>query len=111
MDNRSRLGAVLVSIIAALVLSGCTSLASTRPGADTALAPPKVATALAFSANDDFANGLTPAERRQLTDAERQALDFGKSGEAIAWSSKRSGISGSIVASQPFRVGKADCRR
>lgn len=94
-----------------LFAAGCTSLNSTNVGPETNLSDPKVASALAFAANDDFAKGLTAAERRRLTDAERQALDFGKSGEAISWSSKRGGISGSIIASQPFRVGRSDCRR
>lgn len=94
------------------LLAGCSSTAATNPNLDAGLQPTEGQTiALAFAANTQFNEGLNAKERKQLTEAESRALNFGKSGEQIAWQSDRNGISGFITASQPFRVGQSDCRR
>lgn len=100
--------------VMAIALSGCTSVAATKPGLDGGVEGPGtsgLSKALSFSANTEFDQGLNERERRQLTEAESKALNFGQGGEQITWQSDRNGISGFITASQPFRVGQSDCRR
>ncbi|MEO1397771.1 MAG: hypothetical protein AAFU56_02750 [Pseudomonadota bacterium] len=107
-----KLTSPLMIVALACVLAGCTSIAATKPGVDAGAGGPLgPSRALSFSANSEFDRGLNDQERRKLTEAEARALNFGKGGERIAWQSDRSGISGFITASQPFRVGQSDCRR
>ena len=54
--------------------------------------------------------GLDRAARQSLATAELQALQFGQAGQAVPWSIGAS-QSGTVSASQPFRVAERECRR
>ncbi len=59
----------------------------------------------------DFGRDLPAPAQNSLAAAEVKALDFGKAGEVFAWNAKGPGVSGTVVASQPYRVGQSNCRR
>ena len=67
--------------------------------------------ALAFQADKNFAKDLSTSERRKLSQAEMQALDFAAADEPILWQGARKSVSGKVTAYQPFRVGNSNCRR
>jgi len=67
--------------------------------------------ALAFSSDRKFGAGLDATDKIILSKTERQALDYGKSGEEIDWEGRAKKVKGTIIAYQLFRVGQASCRR
>lgn len=99
-----------LGLAAALILAGCTTMEKTKLN-NAKLASEKPANALAFQANSSFAKGLSDKEIENLTAAELQALEYGKSGEEIKWIGDKKTVSGSVIAFQPFRVGQSNCRR
>lgn len=96
---------VCISLLA--LVSGCTTTG--KKVSATPAAVPIVA--LAFLTNKDFGSGLTDTDRAALSSAESQALDYGRSGEEIGWKGQSAAVGGVIIAYQPFRVGKSNCRR
>lgn len=86
-------------------VSGCTLLAR-KSGEQTA----NDAGALILISQTAFADPLSRQGRRKLADAEKQALNFGRAGQPVGWEGRR-GRTGTVTAFQPFRVGKAMCRR
>jgi hypothetical protein len=40
-----------------------------------------------------------------------RALEHTQSGQPVTWKSDRSGLYGTVVAAQPYRVGSQDCRQ
>ena len=94
-------------LLVTLVLAGCTVFAARRPALDSQL-PQNGATALAFSAVPKLAGSIDIKGRKLLSQAELKALNFGSSGESVPWESAKS--SGSVFASQPFKVGQSMCR-
>lgn len=93
-----------------LMVTSCTSLASRGEKVSLTSASESHA-ALAFSSDESFADGLEAADKLIVSKAERQALDYGESGEKIGWVGQTKKAKGTIVAFQPFRVGRASCRR
>ena len=57
-----------------------------------------------------FGQGLSADDRQSALNAEYKALEYGGGGELVAWTGK-AGISGTVVAAQPYRVGSQDCRQ
>ena len=99
-------------VLASLVLSACSNTLASNSAADNeALARISAGDALAFQADKEFGEGLSSREKGELTSAEIQAFEFGKSGEPVVWGRNRSSATGSIVVTQPFRVGQSSCRR
>jgi surface antigen len=43
-------------------------------------------------------------------DAEYKALESAPAGQSVTWRDERTGRSGTVTASQPYRVGSQDCR-
>jgi len=67
--------------------------------------------ALAFQSDQEFGSGLSQHERSKLSAAEQKAFEFGKPGTPVTWMGEGKSVSGSIVVSQPFRVGQSSCLR
>jgi surface antigen len=111
-----------------LAISGCTTtgLGNTRIGsAAGALAGTitgddggsgKVAAAIIAEMNGGLVGGQVGAgmderDRRIALEAEYRALEHTQSGQPVTWKSDRSGLYGTVVAAQPYRVGSQDCRQ
>ncbi|MGI9365316.1 MAG: hypothetical protein ACR2O8_09050 [Rhizobiaceae bacterium] len=103
---------IFLGILASLLLSACSNTLANNSAADKeALARVSAGDALAFQADKDFAQGLSSREKGELTSAELQAFEFGKPGEPVKWGRSSLSASGSVVVTQPFRVGQSSCRR
>ncbi len=50
------------------------------------------------------------SERMLALEAEYRALEHTPAGQSVPWRSDVSGLSGQVVAAQPYRVGSQDCR-
>ena len=96
-------------LLTCAVLVGCTSAMSKRSDQTLALVP--AGEALAFQADDDFGKDLSKKQRGALSAAESQALEIGQPGKSVLWGEKSDAVSGSVVVTQPFRVGQSNCRR
>ncbi len=102
----------VVLLLAATALAGCTTLTGGTPS--SAFAPS------AASGNTvGMVKGLAAAPDAGLADgaskalalaAEYRALEYKGKGETVTWQSD-SGESGRVVAYQPYRVGRQDCRQ
>jgi surface antigen len=55
--------------------------------------------------------GIGERDRRIALEAEYRALEYTQSGQPITWKSSSSSLYGTVVASQPYRVGSQDCRQ
>ncbi|RLQ87534.1 hypothetical protein D8780_04240 [Notoacmeibacter ruber] len=96
---------------AALSLAGCTTLTGGAPS--SSFAPPAGGPSVGMQ--DGLAarpnSGLEAEASRSLAlAAEYQALEYKGRGEAVTWQAE-SGESGRVVAYQPYRVGRQDCRQ
>ena len=101
----------LTACLISLVLLSACDRSRKAAANNSGLAAPTHSRALAFQADPEFGAKLHSDDRAALTAAENKALDYGKSGEQIAWTGISSETSGTVVAQQPFRVGDANCRR
>lgn len=103
-------------IAAATALSGCSTTGSGSPG--PAARPPTgpAAPATIISAMDGGLIGgqvgasLSESDRRAALQAEYRALEYTPGGKAVDWQGS-GGVSGSVIAAQPYRVGSQDCRQ
>ena len=101
-----------ILLLSFLMLAGCSSALSGRTaGSQADLATATPGNALAFQSDKDFGKGLSQRERSELTAAELKAFEFGNPGEPVKWGGGRARVSGSVVVTQPFRVGQSSCRR
>jgi surface antigen len=80
--------------VAALVLSGCSTLESS----DT----------VRLLAGDLGAE-LPDKAKKRAADAEYRALEAGQTGAPVTW--KLAEVQGSVVPQQPYSVGSTNCRR
>jgi surface antigen len=88
--------------VAALVLSGCSTLESS----DTVrLAAPLREGILA----GDLGAELPDKAKKRAADAEYRALEAGQTGAPVTW--KLAEVQGSVVPQQPYSVGSTNCRR
>ena len=102
----------VVVLISAVLMSGCTSALSNRSvDADDASQNTSQESALAFQSDEEFGRGLSEKQRGALSAAELQALEFGEPGRPVKWGDEEGRVSGSVVVTQPFRVGQSSCRR
>ena len=111
-----------VAFVAAMValtgiLSGCSTTGS---GGGPTIAPTPAAAGPAapetiISAMDGGLIGgsiganLSQGDRRTALQAEYRALEYTPGGKAVDW--QGSGVTGSVIAAQPYRVGSQDCRQ
>ena len=106
-------------VAAAIALSGC-STTGLSGGRTTAPAGGGLATPAApetiISAMDggliggSIGSNLSNSDRRTALQAEYRALEYTPAGKAVDWQGS-SGVSGSVTAAQPYRVGSQDCRQ
>lgn len=54
---------------------------------------------------------LTRDELIEALETEYRALEYTAPGDIVAWQGSGTGLSGQVVASQPYRVGSQDCRQ
>ena len=110
---------IKVALVAAMIaLSGCstTGLGSGPTGMPAATGPATpAAPETIISAMDGGLIGgaigsrLRESDRRTALQAEYRALEYTPGGKAVDWHG--SGVSGSVTAAQPYRVGSQDCRQ
>ena len=94
-----RLARIISLIVVASVLSGCLSSRQTQPQGMESRPP----------VSQGLAGMSLPARAQQIaSDAEYQALQFGRVGQPVPWAS--GGSSGQVVPTQLYRVGSQDCR-
>ena len=92
-------------------LAGCTTLpgAPATSFAQTGKASSSVGVLNGLAARP--ASGLDGDSLRTVAlAAEYRALEYKKQGEVVTWEST-GGVSGRVVAFQPYRVGQQDCRQ
>ena len=112
MQSVVRIFDKLAVVFACTLLAACSqSLGKASNGNGSTLGLSPAGEALAFQADDDFGKGLSSAQRTALTAAESQALEFGEAGQPITWGKQGGSVFGSVVVTQPFRVGQSNCRR
>jgi len=58
----------------------------------------------------NLGTNLSRRERSAAIDAEYRALESAPAGQPVTWRDERTGRSGTVTASQPYRVGSQDCR-
>ena len=119
---RSRVCVVAV-LASALALHGCAS-SGTAASSDSALIGGFAASDVRTGNNassivaamgggligSQLGAGVGSGDRRRALEAEYQALEYGQTGQEIAWNGDV-GVSGQVVAYQPYRVGSQDCRQ
>ena len=108
-------------VAAAMALSGCTTIGSGGPAAMPSPASGGPATPAApetiISAMDggliggSIGSGLRESDRRTALQAEYRALEYSPAGKAVDWQGSGGGVTGSVTAAQPYRVGSQDCRQ
>lgn len=110
------------ALVAALVvtLAGCTTgagggstsaLVGGFAPSEPAQTPRAIAAAMGGGLLGGSASQLGDRDRQLALEAEYRALEYGRSGEAIAWQGDNSATSGQVTALQPYRVGSQDCRQ
>ena len=111
---------VAAAIALSGILSGCSTFGpgSGRTGTSTPAAGGPTTPAAPetnISAMDGGLIGGTigskfrESDRRTALQAEYRALEYTPGGKAVDW--QGSGVSGSVTAAQPYRVGSQDCRQ
>ena len=102
----------IFSVLCMLALVACTTSSAKRLSADSLTDDDdRPDLALAFNADPEFAKSLNKVDRAILKETEQDALDRGEAGKLIQWQGKSSGIGGTVLVSQLFRVGQSSCRR
>lgn len=101
----------IAAIALAGFLAGCTTT-GTSTGKPSEQA---VATSIMDAMNGGLIGGTLGAklnghDRRKGLEAEYRALEYAAAGQSVSWG-ESSGISGTVVAASPYRVGSQDCRQ
>ena len=113
----------VASVAAAIALSafasGCSTLGqgggrgSPTPAAAgpvTPAAPETIISAMGGGLiGGSIGSKLRESDRRTALQAEYRALEYTPGGKSVDW--QGSGVSGSVTAAQPYRVGSQDCRQ
>lgn len=106
-------------VAATMALCGCSTLGSggrastptpVAAGPTGSAAPETIISAMEGGLiGGSIGQGLSQSDRRTALQAEYRALEYTPGGKAVDW--QGSGISGSVTAAQPYRVGSQDCRQ
>jgi surface antigen len=91
------------------MLSACT-LSGKRSVGDSDLVPDTSDAALVFQSNENFASFLSSSDKSKVKESEEKTLNFGQPLQSNKWVGA-SGVSGTVVGYQLFRVGSEQCRR
>ncbi|MBO6637942.1 MAG: hypothetical protein JJ920_12320 [Roseitalea sp.] len=104
-----------------LSLAGCVSLGGSQglslaPGSGAGSGTPVPAASLLEPLAGGLvgraeASRLSRADRIAALQSEYRALEYTAPGDLVTWQGRSAGISGQVVASQPYRVGSQDCRQ
>jgi surface antigen len=96
-----------------LLVQGCTTLTGESQGqqAGADARPSGAAVVQGGLVAGQVGADLSASDRRKALEAEYRALEFGTSGQSVAWGGGWSGRSGTVVPGQPYRVGSQDCRQ
>jgi len=100
------ISAVVILVPLVFSLTACSTF-GTKSGLGGSSKP----AALAFALPGNFGDALAVPAQNSLGNAETRALNFGRAGEQVAWNATGPDVSGFVVAFQPYRVGKSNCRR
>ncbi|MCX5570444.1 MULTISPECIES: hypothetical protein [Kaistia] len=108
-----RLGSWLVLALVATTLAGCVSTGTgggTTGAAGGRVAAPPSGALVGGVAGQSIGRGLNDSERQRAEQAEYQALEYGRPGSPVDWSSDREGFRGEVVPGPRYRVNASDCR-
>ncbi len=111
MSTKIRSAVLIVGLISLPIISGCTLTSLKRANLESDLSKNEPFDALAFQIDEKFGVGLSPTERINLVEAEKNALNFGEQGSPILWKGDDENVAGSVTVFSLFRVGKSNCRR
>jgi surface antigen len=110
---------VAAAIASSGILAGCSTVglgggpSAAGPAASAPATPAAPETII--SAMDggliggSIGSGLRESDRRTALQAEYRALEYMPGGKTVDW--QGSGVTGSVTAAQPYRVGSQDCRQ
>ncbi|MBN9057576.1 MAG: hypothetical protein J0H21_00035, partial [Rhizobiales bacterium] len=96
-----RLGSWLVLALVATTLAGCVSTGTgggTTGAAGGRVAAPPSGALVGGVAGQSIGRGLNDSERQRAEQAEYQALEYGRPGSPVDWSSDREGFRGVAAA-------------
>ncbi|MCJ8507600.1 hypothetical protein MUU53_06690 [Rhizobium lemnae] len=99
---------VVWPVIAASLLSACTSTGSNRGGLFAKAPPNNFIVALQGGIVSRAGTQLSESDRQRALEAEYRALEFSEVGQATEWKGRN--ISGEVVAAAPYQVGSQNCR-
>lgn len=115
MKNKGALVAAMICMTG--MLAGCTTLGGgpRAPGPSAAVntspaAPETIIAAMGGGLiGGQIGAGVSEDDRRAALQAEYRALEYSPGGKPVDW--QGSGVTGSVTAAQPYRVGSQDCRQ
>lgn len=106
-----------VTMALSLAVSGCTTIGSDtgRTTASAASAAPAAPETIISAMDGGLIGGaigssLRESDRREALQAEYRALEYTPAGKPVDWRGA-GGVTGSVTAAQPYRVGSQDCRQ
>ncbi|MCO5730893.1 RT0821/Lpp0805 family surface protein [Rhizobium sp. SSA_523] len=103
---------VLVTMLAAALLSGCTTGgANSGGGLFSRAASPSSKYIAALQGGMVGRSGLklSDSDRQRALEAEYRALESAGVGQPVPWAG--SGVTGQVVAAAPYQVGSQNCRQ
>ncbi len=104
------------TIVLSVAVSGCSTIGSDTGRTATASPAAPAAPETIISAMDGgliggaIGSNLRESDRREALQAEYRALEYTPAGKPVDWQGA-GGVSGSVTAAQPYRVGSQDCRQ
>ncbi|QRM54767.1 hypothetical protein [Sinorhizobium sp. BG8] len=110
--------ALIPSILAASVLSGCASTSGAKATGGGLLTSRSSTPANSGVYISSLQGGLidrskvasiSSADRQRALEAEYRALEAAPGGQPVVWQGQ--GVSGSVVAAAPYQVGSQNCRQ
>jgi surface antigen len=104
------------TIVLSVAVSGCSTIGSDTGRTAAAGPAAPAAPETIISAMDGgliggaIGSNLRESDRREALQAEYRALEYTPAGKPVDWQGA-GGVSGSVTAAQPYRVGSQDCRQ
>lgn len=103
----------IASVVALATLPGLFVACGSNRGADTGTVTGSVTggkTVIGGIAGREIGRRMGDRERQIAADAEYRALEYGRSGAAVAWQNPATSRRGSIVPGRPYQAGNQFCR-